>query len=60
LHAGVAAKFAASAWGQKLAKQSAKAGQNDFDRFKAAVAKSKKARAVRKVFNQLKKAAPKK
>lgn len=59
--ADVIAKFKASSWGKKLAKQAAKASQNDFDRFKATVAKVKKARAVRKVINQLKKsAAPKK
>lgn len=51
------AKFAASSWGKKLAGQKAKAAMTDFDRYKAAVAKAKKARAVRKVFNQLKKAA---
>ncbi len=54
--ADVAGKFASSAWGQKLAKQAAKSATTDFDRFKAAVAKAKKARAVRKVLNQLKKA----
>ncbi|KAG2450843.1 hypothetical protein HYH02_004677 [Chlamydomonas schloesseri] len=59
--ADVVAKFAASSWGQKLAKQAAKAATTDFDRYKAAVAKAKKARAVRKVLNGLKKtAAPKK
>ncbi|GFR48533.1 hypothetical protein Agub_g10429 [Astrephomene gubernaculifera] len=55
--ADVVAKFQASSWGQKLAKQSAKADMTDFDRYKAAVAKAKKARAVRKVFNSLKKSA---
>ncbi len=59
--ADVVGKFKASSWGQKLAKQAAKAATTDFDRYKAAVAKAKKARAVRKVFNALKKtAAPKK
>ncbi len=53
----VVAKFAASSWGKKLAGQKAKAAMTDFDRYKAAVVKAKKARAVRKVFNQLKKAA---
>ncbi len=33
---------------------------NDFDRFKATATKVKKARVVRKVFNQLKKASQKK
>mmetsp|Transcript_26481 Transcript_26481/g.57780 ORF Transcript_26481/g.57780 Transcript_26481/m.57780 type:complete len:136 (-) Transcript_26481:313-720(-) len=56
----VLAKFKASAWGQKLAKQASRAATTDFDRFKAAVAKSKKARAVRKVLSQLKKTAQKK
>lgn len=56
-HTDISAKFAASSWGQKLAKRSAKAAATDFDRYKAAVVKAKKARAVRKVFNQLKKAA---
>lgn len=36
---GAVAKFQASAWGQKLAKQAAKAQQNDFDRFKTTLAK---------------------
>jgi hypothetical protein len=57
---GVVAKFAASAWGKKLARQTAKASTNDFDRFKSTIAKVKKARVVRKVINQLKKAAQKK
>lgn len=52
------AKFAASSWGRKLAKRDAKVAMNDFDRFKAAVAKSKKARVIRKVLSGLKKAAP--
>jgi large subunit ribosomal protein L14e len=53
---GALAKFQASSWGKKLAKQTAKASMNDFDRFKATMAKMMKARAVRKVVNQLKKA----
>ncbi|PNH02796.1 hypothetical protein TSOC_011197 [Tetrabaena socialis] len=53
----VIAKFKSSSWGQKLAKQDAKAATSDFDRYKAAVAKAKKSRAVRKVFNVLKKSA---
>ena len=95
---GAFTKFAASSWGKKLARQAAKAKQNDFDRFKATLAKVsidlrirpsfhlampvlscvscipgsdfipcasppplqvKKARVVRKVVNQLKKAASK-
>ncbi|GIL44734.1 hypothetical protein Vafri_2249, partial [Volvox africanus] len=55
--ADVVAKFKASSWGQKLAKQVAKSEMTDFDRFKAAVAKTKKSRLVRKVFNSLKKSA---
>ncbi|GFH06254.1 ribosomal_L14e domain-containing protein [Haematococcus lacustris] len=55
----VIAKFGKSSWGQKLAKHASKVAMNDFDRFKAAVAKAKKARAVRKVFSQLQKAAKK-
>ena len=36
---GAFEKFKASSWGKKLARQSAKAAQNDFDRFKATLAK---------------------
>jgi large subunit ribosomal protein L14e len=54
---GTFEKFQASSWGKKLAKQNALAASNDFDRFKAAATKMKKARAVRKVFNVLKKEA---
>ena len=53
----VAAKFAASAWGQKLAKRAAKAAQTDFDRHKVAVAKMKRSAQVRRTVNKLKKAA---
>lgn len=53
----VFAKFAASAWGQKLAKREAKAAQTDFDRYTSAVAKIKKSAQVRRAFNKLKKAA---
>lgn len=58
--AGIEAKWAASSWGQKLAKREAKAAMTDFDRYKAMVTKTKKSRVVRKVFNQLKKASAKK
>jgi hypothetical protein len=58
--AGTFDKFKASSWGKKLARQQAKAAMNDFDRFKATATKVKKARVVRKVFNQLKKASQKK
>jgi large subunit ribosomal protein L14e len=54
-NAGVEAKFAASAWGQKLEKRKAKAAMTDFDRYKAMVTKSRRARLVRKTYNQLKK-----
>jgi hypothetical protein len=49
-------KFAATAWGKKLAARAAKAATTDFDRFKAAVAKSKQGRLVRAAVNKLKKA----
>lgn len=51
------AKFAKSAWGQKLAKRAAKAAQSDFDRYKAAVTKMKRSAQVRRAFNKLKKSA---
>jgi hypothetical protein len=60
LSPGTFDKFKASSWGKKLARQQAKAAMNDFDRFKATATKVKKARVVRKVFNQLKKASQKK
>jgi large subunit ribosomal protein L14e len=53
----VAGKFAASAWGKKLAARQAKANQSDFERYQAAVAKAKRSRAVRKAYNQLAKSA---
>jgi large subunit ribosomal protein L14e len=53
----VFAKFAASAWGQKLAKRDAKASMTDFDRYKAAVEKMKRSAKVRRTLNKLKKAA---
>jgi len=53
----VFAKFAASSWGQKLAKRDAKAAQTDLDRYKTAVAKIKRSAKVRRAFNKLKKAA---
>nr|CBU30417.1 putative 60S ribosomal protein L14 [Polytomella sp. Pringsheim 198.80] len=55
--AGVVAKFSASSWGQKLAKRASKAASSDFDRFKTAVALSKKSRAIRTAVNKLKKSA---
>jgi len=53
----VLAKFAATSWGKKLAARSAKAATSDFDRYKAAVEKSKKSRAIRTAYNKLKKSA---
>lgn len=50
-------KFKASAWGQKVAKRAATASMTDLDRYKAMVTKSKKARQVRTVLNQMKKVA---
>jgi large subunit ribosomal protein L14e len=55
--ADVLAKFAATSWGKKLAARSAKAAMSDFDRYKAAVEKSKKSRAIRTAYNKLKKSA---
>eukprot|EP00878_Enallax_costatus_P046045 GHUV01055632.1.p1 GENE.GHUV01055632.1~~GHUV01055632.1.p1 ORF type:complete len:165 (-),score=37.47 GHUV01055632.1:282-776(-) len=55
--ADVAGKFASSAWGKKLAARSSKAAMTDFDRYKAAIEKSRRNRAIRKAFNQLKKSA---
>eukprot|EP01026_Neomeris_dumetosa_P049560 TRINITY_DN4328_c1_g3_i1.p4 TRINITY_DN4328_c1_g3~~TRINITY_DN4328_c1_g3_i1.p4 ORF type:complete len:133 (-),score=27.74 TRINITY_DN4328_c1_g3_i1:294-692(-) len=48
-------KFAETAWGKKLASQRAKKEMNDFDRYKAMVEKKKKAKLIRKAFEQLKK-----
>ena len=50
-------KFAASSWGQKLAKRDAKAAMNDLDRYKSTVAKIKRSASVRRAVNQLKKSA---
>ena len=50
-------KFAASSWGQKLAKREAKAATTDLDRYKSTVAKIKRSASVRRTFNKLKKAA---
>lgn len=55
--ADIEAKFAKSAWGQKLAKRAAKAATTDFDRYKAAVQKMKRSAQVRRAFNALKKSA---
>merc|ERR1711985_177385 len=40
-------KFAATAWGKKLAARSAKAASNDFSRFKAMIAKKAKSAKVK-------------
>ncbi|KAI3429651.1 hypothetical protein D9Q98_005736 [Chlorella vulgaris] len=53
----VEAKFAKSAWGQKLQKRVDKAAMSDFDRYKAAVQKMKRSSQVRRAFNKLKKSA---
>jgi large subunit ribosomal protein L14e len=53
--ADVEGKFAASAWGQKLARREAKKNMTDFDRHCAAVNKMKRSASVRKAFNKLKK-----
>lgn len=55
LAADIDSKFAQSSWGKKLESRQKKASMNDFERYKAAVAKSKKSRAVRTAFNKLKK-----
>lgn len=55
--AEVEAKFAKSAWGQKLQKRVDKAAMSDFDRYKAAVQKMKRSSQVRRAFNKLKKSA---
>ena len=57
--ADVFAKFAKSAWGQKLAKREAKAAQTDLDRYRSMVDKIKRSAKVRREFNKLKKAAAK-
>ena len=51
----MAGKFGASSWGQRLAKRAKTANMTDFDRYKALVSRTKTNKAVRKVFNQLKK-----
>ena len=55
--AGLDARFGETTWGKKLARRKAKANMTDFDRYKAMVSKSNRAREVRKVFNKLKKSA---
>ncbi|GBF94679.1 60S ribosomal protein L14 [Raphidocelis subcapitata] len=55
--ADISAKFASTAWGKKLASRAAKAAMTDFDRYKAAVVKSKKGRLIRQAVNKLKKSA---
>lgn len=55
--ADVFGKFAASHWGQKLAKRETKANLNDFERHMAAVNKMKRSAKVRRAFNKLKKSA---
>eukprot|EP00890_Picochlorum_soloecismus_P005604 jgi/Picsp_1/6044/NSC_03398-R1_ribosomal protein l14 component of cytosolic 80s ribosome and 60s large subunit len=55
--ADVFGKFAASNWGEKIAKREAKASLNDFERHVAAVKKMKRSAKVRSAFNKLKKSA---
>ena len=50
-------KFGASSWGKKLESRRKKSSLTDFERYQAAVAKSKKSAAVRTAFNKLKKQA---
>jgi large subunit ribosomal protein L14e len=50
-------KFAASSWGQKLARREAKAAMTDFDRHVAAVKKMKRSATVRRTYNKLRKSA---
>ena len=47
-HKGAVAEFAASKWGKKIAKQGARKALNDFDRFKVAIARSKRSAIVKK------------
>ena len=46
--ADVAGKWAASAWGKKIARQDARANLTDFERFKVAVARTKRSALVKK------------
>jgi large subunit ribosomal protein L14e len=57
VHAGLEAKFGATTWGKKMQNRKEKASMNDFDRYKAMVAKAARGRRIRKVFNSLKKSA---
>eukprot|EP01025_Chloroclados_australasicus_P019345 TRINITY_DN2054_c0_g1_i1.p2 TRINITY_DN2054_c0_g1~~TRINITY_DN2054_c0_g1_i1.p2 ORF type:complete len:146 (-),score=18.28 TRINITY_DN2054_c0_g1_i1:297-695(-) len=52
--AEVEKKFNESAWGKKIAKQKHKKEMTDFDRYKAMMERSKKAKLIRKAFEQLK------
>lgn len=45
---GAEKDFKASKWGQKIAKQSARKALTDFDRFKVAIARSKRSAIVKK------------
>ena len=53
--ADVEGKFAESSWGKKLEARRKKASLTDLERYKAAVAKTKKSKAVRAAFSKLKK-----
>merc|ERR1712100_201343 len=54
--AGIADKWAATAWAKKRAMRVKRASLNDFDRFVVKVNKQKRARIVNKELNKLKKA----
>eukprot|EP00892_Ulva_mutabilis_P010159 jgi/Ulvmu1/7515/UM037_0059.1 len=54
---GVEDAFNATNWGKKLQKRQSKANMTDFERFQAMIAKTKRARAVRKAEQQLQKSA---
>lgn len=46
--ADVEGKWAASAWGKKIAKQAARKNLNDFDRYKVMVARVKRSALIKK------------
>lgn len=54
---GAFEKFAASAWGKKLAAREAKKAATDFDRYVAGAAKARRNAKVRAAFNKLAKSA---
>jgi len=46
--ADIPGKWAASTWGKKIARQEARAGLTDFERFKVALARTKRSALVKK------------